>query len=56
MSGDATVRIGGKTAIVWVPFLIDSERGRSTGTDCWHLLKLDGQWKALSLSFTNRPF
>ena len=54
LSGKATVHVDGKIAVVWVPFLIDSDDGRSTGTDVFNFIQLDGEWKVSLLSFTNR--
>ncbi len=55
LSGEATVRIDGKLALVWAPFLLEADGARSTGVDVFQWLKLEGEWKLVSLAFTNRP-
>lgn len=45
----------GAVAVVWAPFLLESGGRRATGVDVFSFLKLDGNWRISSLSFTRPP-
>jgi len=54
--------IGGAKALapdgsscIFAGFALRADGKQATGTDVWQLIEIDGEWKIVSLSYTNRP-
>lgn len=41
-------------ACLWAPYRIEAEGGNAEGIDVFQWIKLDGEWRLVSLSYTNR--
>jgi len=54
ISGPATVLSDHKVACVWAPYMVEEEDGSSAGFDVFQLINIDGEWRIICLSYTNR--
>jgi|GEM_PF-2274050 len=52
--GEPTVLVDHKVATVWAPYLVESPGRRAGGIDVFQFIEVDGAWKIVSLSYTNR--
>ncbi len=43
-----------KIACVWAPYIVESDNGSAEGIDVFQWIKMDGNWRLVSLSYTNR--
>jgi hypothetical protein len=54
IDGRPTIRMDHNIACVWSPYRIESSEGRASGIDVFQLIRLDGEWRVVSLTYTNR--
>ncbi len=52
--GEPTVLVDHKIATVWAPYRVESPDRLAGGIDVFQFVRLDGDWKIVSLSYTNR--
>ncbi len=52
--GRAVVLRDHNVVCVWAPYLIESDSGDAEGIDVFQWLKMEGDWRLVSLSYTNR--
>lgn len=55
LAGPPIVRVDEGIASVWAPFELEVDGRRSSGVDAFHLVELGGEWRIVSLAYTNRP-
>lgn len=54
LTGEPTVLVDHKIATVWAHYAVESPGRRATGIDVFQFVHIDGTWKIVSLSYTNR--
>ncbi len=54
LTGKPTVLVDHKIATVWAPYAVESPGRKATGVDVFQFVYVDGAWKIVSLSYTNR--
>jgi len=54
ISGKPLVLIDDKIATVWTPYEIESNKGKASGIDIFQFIQLEGKWRIVSLTYSNR--
>lgn len=54
LEGRPTIRMDNNIACVWSPYRIESSEGRASGIDVFQMVRLNGEWRIVSLTYTHR--
>ena len=54
-SSNPTIRIDDNIASVWTPYTVTVGDDKADGVEAFHLVKKDGEWRIISLVYTDNP-
>ena len=56
ISAPPRVLVDGNVACVWAPYSLVANEYQATGTDVFQFVKLAGEWRIVSLTYTHRAW
>jgi hypothetical protein len=54
LAGQPVVLRDHNVVCVWAPYLVEADSGDAEGIDVFQWIKMEGEWRLVSLSYTNR--